>query len=115
MSRIKNPTEKKRIAYEQDHRYHSGEPPKAWRRNKPLKKAYANRAFRKANNDVLRATLNEEVATTLALRKAGSLIKKRIIDWGPIALKDYVASRLAYRKSSIGAKKRRRARALKSD
>jgi hypothetical protein len=86
MSRVKNPQEKKRLAYELDHRNASGESVKAWRRNKPLKKAKANRSFRKATNDLVQATLREDIATQSAIKKAGSIIKENIIDWAPSGL-----------------------------
>ena len=108
MSRVKNPQDKKRLAYELDHRNASGESVKAWRRNKPLKKAKAIRAFRKSTNDLLQATLSEEDAAQTATKKAGSIAQEKIIDWGPVKLGAYVKLRLSHRKASIGAKNRRR-------
>jgi hypothetical protein len=115
MSRVKNPQEKKRLAYELDHRNASGESVKAWRRNKPLKKAKANRSFRKATNDLVQATLREDIATQSAIKKAGSIIKEKIIDWGPVRLESYVSARLAQRKATVGAKRRRRAKAQSAE
>ena len=115
MSRIKSPQEKKRLEYEHDHRNASGQPPKGWRNTKPLKKAKANRSFRKATNDALQATLDEEGATQSATRKAGSTIKEKIIDWGKVKLGAYVQMGLNRRKASVGAKKLRRAKARKGE
>ena len=114
MSRVKNPQEKKRLAYEHDHRNASGQPPKAWRTTKPLKKAKANRAFRKSTNDILQATLHEETASQSEVRKAGSILKEKVIDWGNVKLGSYVQMRLKHRKASVGAKKLRRAKAAGS-
>ena len=114
MSRIKSPQEKKRLEYEHGHRNASGQPPKGWRNTKPLKKAKANRSFRKATNDALQATLDEEVAAQSALRKAGSIIKEKVLDWGKVKLGSYVQMGLNRRKAAVGAKKLRRAKALKS-
>lgn len=115
MSRVKNPQDKKRLAYEHDHRNASGQPPKGWRNTKPLKKAKANRAFRKASNDMLQATMADDGASQSATRKAGSVIKEKVIDWGPVKLGSYVQMRLRHRKASVGAKKLRRAKAQGGD
>jgi hypothetical protein len=115
MSRVKSPQEKKRLAYELDHRNASGESVKAWRRNKPLKKAKANRSFRKTTNDLVQATLSEDAAPQSATKKAGSIVKEKIIDWGPVRLRVYVNGRLAQRKATIGARKRRRAKAQNAE
>lgn len=107
MSKVKTPQDKKRLTYELDHRNASGESVKAWRRNKPLKKAKANRAFRKTTNDLLQATLSEEDASQSAIKKSGSIAKEKIIDWGSVKLGIYIRYRLKYRKTSVDAKKRR--------
>jgi hypothetical protein len=110
MSRIKDPGEKKRLAYEQEYRNAYGEPPKAWRKQKPLKKAKARRAFRKATNDLLQATLGEADAPQNVLRKAGSIRKEEILDHGKVKLGSYVKARIETRKSMVGARKRRQAK-----
>jgi hypothetical protein len=111
MSRVKNPEEKKRLSLERDHRNASGEPPKAWRKQKPLKKAKSRRAFRKASNDLLQITLDESDAPRNAVRKSGSVKQAHIIDWGPVRLGSHVAGRLAHRQATVGARKRRKAKA----
>ena len=115
MSSVKSPKEKKRLSYEHDHRNASGEPPKAWRKQKPLKKAKANRAFRKTTNDLLLATLSEADASLNARRKAGSVTKEKIIDWGTVKLRGYVKGRIVQRKAMVGARKRRKAKALNEE
>ena len=112
MSRVKNPQEKKRLAYEHEHRNAYGEPPKAWRKTKPLKKAKANRAFRKATNDMLQATLHEGSASQSEIKKAGSILKEKVLDLGAVKLGSYVQMRLKHRKESVGAKKLRKAKAF---
>lgn len=112
MSSIHTPQQKKRLAYERDHYNRNGESNKAWRRAKPLKKAKARRAFRKASKDLLRVCAGEpERAPATALRKEGSIRQKRVTDWGAIHLKEFVASRRVCNSLNAGAKKaRKRAR-----
>lgn len=111
MSQVRNPNEKKRLAYQHEHRNAYGEPPKAWRRQKPLKKAKAVRAFRKAANDLLQVNLIEVDARTNAARKSGSISREKIADYGKVKLGGYVKARIANRKAMVGARKRRQARA----
>jgi hypothetical protein len=70
------------------------QPPKGWRNAKPLKKAKDNRAFRKASNDLLQATLADDGASQSATRKAGRVVKEKVIDWGAVKLGLYVQMRL---------------------
>lgn len=111
MSKVKHPSEKKSLAYEHEHRNAYGEPPKAWRRQKPLKKAKAIRAFRKAANDLLQVNLIEVDARTNADRKSGSISRDKIADYGKVKLGGYVKARIANRKAMVGTRKRRQARA----
>jgi hypothetical protein len=110
MSRVKNPSEKKRLAYEHEHRNAYGEPPKAWRKQKPLKKAKSSRAFRKATNDLLQVTLGEAEAPQNALRKSGSIRREEIVDYGKVKLGRHVKACIETRKAMVGARKRRQAK-----
>ncbi len=109
MSRVKNPQDKKRLAYEHERRNASGQPPKGWRNTKPLKKAKARRAFRKATNDTLASTLQDDSPSLSASRRAGSVLQEKIIDWGRVKLGSYVQMRLKHRRANVGARKMRRA------
>src|SRR5215470_4660868 len=46
MSKVRDPVEKKRLAYARDHYNRGGQHDKGWRKIKPLKKMKARRAFR---------------------------------------------------------------------
>jgi hypothetical protein len=109
MSKVKDPVEKKRAAYERDHYSRGGESNKGWRKTKPLKKAKARRRFRKVLNDLARSSVAEETTPIAAMRKLGVVKQSKVIDWGVLSLKEFVRSRLARRAASVGAKKRRRA------
>lgn len=111
MSSVKNPTEKKRLAYERDHYNRNGQSNKAWRKIKPVKKAKARRAFRKAANDLTRVCATDGAAPTAATRKKEGIQQRRVSDWGAIGLRDFVASRRERREAAIGLKKKRKARA----
>lgn len=113
MSKIKDPREKKRLAYEQDHYNRGGQHDKGWRKIKPRKKAKARREFRRDANELTRLAASEEAAPLSALRKQGGLKQQRVIDWGVTKLKEFVESRLARREASIGVKKKRRAQAAR--
>lgn len=112
MSRVKNPKEKKRLVYAHECRNAYGEPPKAWRRQKPLKKAKASRAFRKATNDLLQATLIEADAPQNAIRKLGSITRESVVDLGKVRLGAYVKARIKTRQAMVGARKRRQAKSM---
>ena len=90
MSTIKDPVEKKRLAYDRDHYNRNGQHNKAWRRIKPLKKVQARRAYRKAANDLLRVCAADD-APLAATRAAGSILQRRVLDWGHMGLRDFVA------------------------
>ena len=109
MSKVKNPVEKKRHAYERDHYNRSGQGNKGWRKMKPLKKAKARRAFRKTSNDLTRSSVTEETTTVAATRKHGGVKQREVPEWGAMNLKAFVESRLSRRAAGVGAKKRRRA------
>lgn len=61
---------------------------------------------------MLHATSQEDSASLSATRKAGSILQEKIIDYGPVKLDSYVQMRLRHRKTTVGAKKLRRAKAL---
>lgn len=107
MSKAKDPIEKKRLAYERDHYNRGGESNKSWRKNKPLKKAKARRAFRKASNDLTRVSVVEEATPIAAIRRLGGVKQHEVIDWGVMSLKEFLKSRSARRAAGVGAKKRR--------
>ena len=110
MSKVKDPVEKKRLAYERDHYNRGGESNKGWRKKKPLKKAKARRAFRKISNDLTRVPTVEEATPVAAIRRLAGLKQHEVRDWGVMSLKEFVKSRFARRAASVGAKKKRRAR-----
>lgn len=93
MSKITHPLEKKRVAYERDHYNRNGESNKAWRKTKPLKKAKARRAFRKANKDFLQVVGSSEDAPECVMRKQGGIQQRCVRDWGAIYLRKFVATR----------------------
>ena len=109
MSSITNPIEKKKLAYARDHYNRNGESNKAWRRLKPLLKAKARRAYRKAAQDLIRLHAGDDDTAATVTRSVGNLQARRIADWGVIGLRDFVADRLTERASRSGAKQRRRA------
>jgi hypothetical protein len=108
MSKVRNPVEKKHLAYERDHYNRGGQHDKGWRKIKPLKKAKARRAFRKASNDLARSSAVKETTPT-AIRKHGGVKQRDVPDWGAMSLKSFVHSRLSRRAASVGVKKKRRA------
>jgi hypothetical protein len=110
MSKVKDPVEKKRLAYARDHYSRGGESSKSWRKKKPLKKAKAHRAFRKISNDLMRVSAVEEAAPIAAIRRLGGMKQHEVRDWGVMSLREFVKSRRARRAASVGAKKRRSAR-----
>ena len=107
MSSIKNPLEKKRLAYLKDHYVRGGESDKNWRKTKPLKKAKANRAFRKKTNGLLPVCIDDETAPVASIRKLEGARKKAVSQMGAVHLKQFVARRKAKREAMIGARKRR--------
>jgi hypothetical protein len=109
MSKLRDPVEKKRPAYERDHYNRGGQHDKGWRKIRPLKKMKARRAFRKASNDHTRSSAVEETTPTAAIRKHGGVKQRDVPDWGAMSLKSFVHSRLSRRSASVGAKKKRRA------
>jgi hypothetical protein len=110
MSAVRHPLEKKRLAYSRDHYNRNGESNKAWRKTKPLKKAKAQRAFRKKSNDLLATCTSEETAPLASVRKRESARLRKITDWGSVALHDFVKGRKAKRQAMIGARKMRKAK-----
>jgi hypothetical protein len=108
ISSVKNPSEKKRHAYERDHYNRNGEANKAWRKAKPLKKSKARRAFRKNANDLTKILTAEDSAPATAVRKEGRIRQTVVADWGSVHLAEFVQSRLERRAASVGAKKKRR-------
>jgi hypothetical protein len=110
MSKVKDPVEKKRLAYERDHYNRGGENAKSWRKKKPLKKAKARRVFRRTSNALTRVSAVEEATPTATSRRLSGLKQHEVTDWGVMSLKEFVKSRFARRAASIGAKKKRRAR-----
>ena len=112
MSRIKNPVEKKRIAYARDHYNRNGESNKAWRKTKPLKKAKANRAFRKKLKDLTPICSLDKSAPVASVRKLEGARHHKVSDWGQVHLREFVAWRKERRQSSIGARKRRSAKRI---
>lgn len=109
MSSVRDPQDKKLLAYSRDHYNRNGESNKGWRKTKPLKKAKEQRAFRKKANDLLASCTSEESAPLASVRKLEGARVRKITDWGSIALRDFVAGRKAKRQAMIGARKKRKA------
>ena len=110
VSKVKSPPEKKQIAYARDHYNRNGESNKAWRKTKPLKKAKARRAFRKASNDLVRLCGTEpDAASPAAMRKQGSIKQQEVRDWGPVTLREYVEARGTRTLTKSGDRKARKA------
>jgi hypothetical protein len=93
MSSIKSAPEKKRLAYERDHYNRGGENNKTWRKTKQVKKAAARRTFRKAANGTLRAVDAADPDASNEPRKKQAIRQKSVVDWGPIHLREFGASR----------------------
>jgi len=101
VSKVKDPVEKKRLAYKRDHYNRGGESNKSWRKSKPFKKAKARRAFRKNSNYFIRSSPLEEGTQIAANRKHGGVKQREVRDWGVMNLKQFVKSRLARRAASL--------------
>src|SRR5262245_15068840 len=69
MSKVKDPVEKKRLAYERDHYNRGGQTDKGWRKIKPRKKAKARRVFRRTSNALTRVSVVEEATPTATIRR----------------------------------------------
>jgi hypothetical protein len=110
MSKVKDPVEKKRLAYERDHYNRGGQSDKGWRKIKPRKKAKARRVFRRTSSALMRVSADEEATPTATLRRLIGLKQHKVTDWGAMSLKEFVKSRFARRAAGRGAKKKRRAR-----
>ena len=108
MSSIKHPAEKKRLSYSRDHYTRRAHSNKGWRKTKPLKKAKAQRAFRKKSNVLVRVCVDEESAPVASVRKLEGARTRKISDWGSVGLREFVASRKTKRQAMIGARKRRK-------
>ncbi len=89
MSSVKNPIEKKRLAYERDHYNRNGESNKAWRKAKPVKKAKARRAFRKTANDLTRVCTTGDGGPSAAARKKEGIQKRRGADLGGKGIREF--------------------------
>jgi hypothetical protein len=105
MSRITNPVEKKQLAYARDHYNRNGESNKGWRKIKPLKKAINQRASRRITKALLQHSRDEEEQ----LRKLSNVKRRKVLDWGSIHLREFVANRKLHRLGMIGARKKRQA------
>ena len=110
MSCITNPAEKKRLAYLKDHYVRGGASPMNWRKIKRLKKAKANRAFRKRHKSLDPVCTDEESAPINSTRRLEALRKSQVFQMGTVSLKKFVASRQQKRNDMIGARKLRQAK-----
>lgn len=108
MSSVKNPVEKKRLAYERDHYVRGGASPTNWRKVKSRKKAIANRSYRRRISDLLPVCANEESAPVASVRRLEGARKKIVPQMGAVSLKEFVAWRQRKRSEMIGARKLRR-------
>jgi len=106
MSKIKSPTEKKKLAYERDH-FSAGEYPHRFRIGWPRKEAAASRRYRRTVTQRLSAAKHRdsEAASDIDV----SDVRRRVVrKYGAYTLRDRVTRKLDRRRRSYGAKKRRR-------
>jgi hypothetical protein len=104
MSSIRTPQEKKRLAYERDH-YAKSEYDKArngWR----IKKHKARRSYRHAADSLAKAAALDGESDA----KIPAVQQRQVRRWGVPSLRERVASKIARRVRSVGAKKARRRR-----
>ena len=108
MSSVKNPVEKKRLAYQNDHYVRGGASPTNWRKVKRGKKAFANRSHRKRIKDLLPVCGDEESSPEASVRKFETIMRRTIYQMGAVSLKEFVVWRQRKRAEMIGARKLRR-------
>jgi hypothetical protein len=106
MSKVKSPTEKKRLAYQRDH-FNSGVYPHGFRASWPKKKAVATRAHRRTVGQRLEAALHRD-AEAVSDINVGDIRRRIVRKWEPTSLRQRVVQKLERRRNSVGAKKRRR-------
>src|SRR5215467_8674157 len=111
MSKIKSPTEKKKVAYHRDH-FSWSEYPHRFRVTWPRKKAVAGRAYRRTTTQQLSAAqyCDSEVARELDV----ACIRRRMVrKWGAMTLRERISGKISHRLRRYGAKRQRRERRLK--
>jgi hypothetical protein len=107
MSKIKNPQEKKRLHYDEDHVVCGGEAPHAFRRKWPRKKALSNRLYRRRADQATKAAekevrgdaaehLESTAVTNAMIRK--SLRRKPLVKWGVLTVRQEVNNSLEWQK-----------------
>jgi hypothetical protein len=102
MSKIKSPTEKKRLAYEREY-FSGGEYPKQFRKGWPRKEARASRALRRTVHQVL-ASANRVGPNFATDIDVSGIRRKRVRKWGAETLGHRVARKQERRRRSVGAK-----------
>ena len=108
----RTPQEKKRLSLKKDRRNTYGENDKSSRKNIPLSKALSHRKVRhKAKDDLHKlATADEAKAETVESTLATARLQKGWWrKWPDTPLGEVVMRKLTRRKSSVGAKAKRRA------
>lgn len=104
MSSVRNPQEKKRMAYTRDH-YAKNEYDKA-RKGWRIKKHKARRSYRHALDSLARAAASDDDESD---SKISGVSRRRVRRWGVPSLRERVAHKLDRRARGVGAKKERRA------
>jgi hypothetical protein len=116
MKKKLTPPEKKELAYDRDHRTHTGESDRAMRRLWAKRKARLNRKYRRMTDQLLRAATRpdvvgavvaEEDGTTHELIRKGLTREKNPPKWGVGTLRDSVKAKL---KSRTGPRETNRER-----
>jgi hypothetical protein len=105
MSSIHSPQEKKRKAYDCDHRS-PGKYDKQFRKSWPRKKRLVNRSDRRIAKSALGGSLDPEVAELKTDKASPKTLKK----WNLASVRDTVVRKLANRTSRQGGKARRKVR-----
>jgi hypothetical protein len=106
MKKKLTPSEKKELAYDKDHRTHTGEADRAMRRFWAKRKTRLNRNYRRLTGQLLReanrpdvidAVLVEEDGTTRELIRKGLTRKNNSKKWGVGTLRETVEAKLEAR------------------
>jgi hypothetical protein len=123
MKKKLTPPEKKELAYDKDHRTHTGEADRAMRRLWAKRKARLNRNYRRLTDQLLReatrpdvidAVLAEENGTTRELIRKGLTRKNNSKKWGVGTLRDAVEAKLKSRRRPRETNHERKERLSKS-
>jgi hypothetical protein len=119
MKRKLTPPEKKELAYDKDHRTHTGESDRAMSRVWAKRKARLNRKYRRLTDQLLREAIRPDVVDTVLAEEDGTtreLIRKGLTretnskKWGVGTLRDSVEAKLKSRSRPRETNRERRER-----